>query len=114
MTDYLLLYLFTRLDSLRIVIVVATIALAVLQVLSFFAISDGDGVGALKDNKTWGRSLIVSLFLVMGIVAIPSSKDLAIIVGGKIAADAVRSPEAAEIGGLVYDAIRQKLKEAAK
>jgi len=52
--------------------------------------------------------------LVLPELSTPPARRLAIILGGKVAIDAIRSPQAQEVGGLVLDVVREKLKEAAK
>lgn len=61
------------------------------------------------------RKLVAALGVLLTIaIAVPSQKDLAIIVGGRFALEAARSPEAREVGGLVMDAVRATLRSAVR
>jgi hypothetical protein len=69
-----------------------------------------------EDLPSWAIKWVVWACVVFGLAAVvvPTQKDMAIIVGGKFALDAARSPEGKEVRGLVYDAIMKQLRESAK
>jgi len=110
MTDVLLLYLFTRVDVLVTVGIIGAVVTSVIGVaICVIHVSDYDEM-----YPHWRRLAAALAAFVALAVVVPDQKSLAIIVGGKVALDAARSPEAQEIGGLVLDAIRSTLKEPAK
>lgn len=111
MNDVLLLYLFTRLDAIQVMFVVGAVSAGICGAgIWLYAFLDGN-----KEVKKFSARVIAPVFAVCvtGTVFVPSSKDAAIIVGGKIALDAARSENGQEMAGAVYDAILAKLKEAA-
>lgn len=112
MSEVLMLYLFTRLDAVGVfAVIVAHISFGALALLS--------GVGFVEKNdeaKRIARVYALPVFCVSAMLAVlvPSSKDLALIVGGKLAIDAARSEKGRELSSAVYDAVMAKLREAAK
>ena len=119
MSDVLLLYLFTRLDAVQFVIVgVSTVCLlaAVVALLGWCVEVDIERrpgkIAAWKRCASRFGAAAACGFVLFAFV--PSSKGMAIILGGKWTIDALRSPEAKEVGGLLMDAVKAKLKDAAK
>lgn len=115
MTDVLLLYLFTRLDAIcgLLLTIVAAIGIGGVYI-AHTARSDAFILEQPVDEgfARLGRRMMLSAIAAsVLLVLVPSQRDLAIIVGGKVAIDAARSPEAKEIGGLVLDAIKRQLQE---
>ena len=110
MNETFLLYLFTRLDALNTVLFVFVFCLAFAAGMAVLAVFiEGAQFKPLAITTT-----AALLFFTLLAVAVPTQKDVAIIVGGSMAISAAKSPQAQEIGGLVYDAIKKQLKEAAK
>lgn len=118
MSDVLLLYLFTRLDSIEglawaIAVVGAMGAVVAIAIVGMLA-EDGAELGTQLMLR-WAKRLSVCAAIgAVVLVVVPNQKEAAIIVGGKMTIDAIRSPEAAEIGSAVKDAVLKKLKDAAK
>jgi hypothetical protein len=110
MNDVLLLYLFTRVDTF---IGMASTTLGIGSLIYAFSIAFRK---IEMDLPPWRPRMcgVIATCLLTIILFVPSQKDLAIIVGGKYALDAVRSPQAAELSGLVMDAVRATLKNATK
>lgn len=113
MTDILLLYLFTRLDVLtallKVSLVIGVVAGGGVLFFACMTASEQDDCSWVK--KYAPRGAVALILLAVLHVATPSSKDLAIIVGGKIAVDAIRSPQAQEMSQMVLEAVRKKLNE---
>lgn len=111
MSDWMLLYAFTRLDALGALFGAASAACAA----GIWAGCMFGFVGNKPAGFVWAKVAGVGLALsALLAAAIPSRADMAIIVGGKIALDASRTDTAKEIGGEVLDAIRAQLKKAAQ
>ncbi len=123
MSDVWMLYLFTRLDSLQTGLGFVTFmggvafVLAIAFIWSYIAVEmrREDRAPAYKQLRIYG-TLAVLAWMAVGLLYLltPSSKDMAVIVGGKVTLDAIRSPQAQEVGGLVLDVVREKLKDAGK
>ncbi len=112
MSDVFLLYLFMRLDAIRILaIVVFVLGLLFLVPSVLHADDEGWVPGKLKLVK---RAAAVPIIAVIVSVGVPSKSEMAIIVGGKIALDAARTDTAREVGSEVLAAIRAQLKNSAK
>jgi len=113
MTDILLLYLFTRLDVLtallQVSLMIGAIAGGVVLLFASMLAAETEDWSSVK--KYAPRGAVALILLAVLHVATPSSKDLALIVGGKIAVDAIRSPQAQEMSQMVLDAVRKKLNE---
>jgi hypothetical protein len=112
MSDWMLLYLWTRLDAVQDLLTavgafgVFAITLALIPIL-------GEGVF----NEWKGRLIraLIAIFAVFLVAtAIPTKSDMAIIVGGKFALDAARSETAKEVSSEVLEAIRAQLRKASK
>ena len=110
MSEVFLLYLFTRLDAIS----------GFLTIGCFFSFVIGFTAALMHAVEF---EISPRLFKWMGVacvvfglaaVFVPTQKDMAIIVGGKFAIDAARSPEGKQVRGLVYDAIMKQLRESAK
>jgi len=130
MSDLLMLYAFTRLDALRcslalLCLITFILAIALALRAWYCACADPENVDSYYKNETiraknqyeathrWALRFVVgTAILTLSLIIIPSKTDVAIIVGGKIALDASRTPEARAIGRDVLDAIRAQLKRA--
>lgn len=121
MSEILLLYLFTRVDAMRELAVLAMVGFSLLTIAGSagYLIAKYDRLcgsealaGALR--KPLKIVAVCACIAAAASVATPSQKDLAIIVGGSYVIEAARSDKAKEVGGLVYDAIVKQLKEASK
>lgn len=123
MSDILLLYLVTRAGAIGDLFVVISIAALVLGGFGLAARGAwiSDTVPRDEEPAAWkqwrrlpaGLAVLVATSGFLG-AAIPSNKDMAIIIGGKIALDAARSETGQEIGTEVLAAVRAQLKAAAK
>ncbi len=133
MNEVVLLYLFTRLDAIgTFLFLVSFVAFMASIALIGIALSS-----ASQDPDDWTspdfkrkaakqlamapvfrrRAIIagcVGLVAALLTVATPSQKDMAIIVGGKLAIDAAKSEKGQELAGAVYDAVMAQLKKASK
>ncbi len=123
MSDILLLYLVTRAGAIGSLF--GNVAIAILMFGAFGLLARGVWISDLvpgdEEAAAWRqwRRIAVCLAVMAATsgflgVAIPNSKDMAIIIGGKIALDAARSETSQEIGAEVLAAVRAQLKAAAK
>ena len=111
MSDWMLLYLWTRLDALQAAGLVMLVAGFAAAVVAFgMGMSESDDM-LIRIGK---RLIVVPVIGAMLAITVPNKTDLAIIVGGKIALDAGRSETAKEVGREVLDAVRAQLKKAAQ
>jgi len=110
MQEVLLLYLFTRLDAVNVLLGVGIFAFGVVAWVALLAYADGYDWGLLWMK----RSIVVFVVCVVAFVLTPSQKDAAIIVGGAIAIHAAKSEKGKEMGQAVYDAIMRELKPREK
>ena len=110
-SDVILLYLFTRLDSINAFF-------TIVAVVSGFIGIGTIGLGHLEGNKqsiaVAKKMLIVSA--ISGVLSIlaPTKTDVAVIVGGKFAIDAGRSETGKALAADVLAAIRAQLESVAK
>ena len=111
MSEILLLYLWTRLDAIGALAVTSAGMLAFGWVIMAWLVICEDDQDLMPKFRVC--SWVLSLAVLVAVL-VPSKTDLAIIVGGKIAIDAARSPEAAEIGSAVRDLVLRELREGAK
>lgn len=104
--ELFLLYLWLKLD----VVCTALLVLFILGMLAYTmgwiqrSIEDYDNSnysGAKKFCYWHTKLLFISLFSGLFLIAIPSSKDVAILVGASVALDIAKSPEGAKIGQLL-------------
>ena len=115
MSDVLLLYLFTRLDSANVALAVGAFASLLGCALLGFYIAGTPPKEQLEKVLVWlNRMAAILVTLVCLLVLLPNQKEAAIIIGGKVALDAIRTPEAKEIGQDVLNVVRKTLKEASK
>ena len=130
MSDIVLLYLFTRLDTIGGIAFVAMLGAGVTVVWSLVyswgkrdmaevwencpnAPEYKTRIAAANAARRIIRPALIAWALAAGVVMVtPSKQDMAIIVGGKIALDASRTDTAKEISQEVLDAIRAQLKKA--
>ena len=107
MNETLLLYLFTRVDVIHgAAIVLLILGGAALFLWQMIERADTGKFPVIQLWKWVGLSALIAIVLL-----VPRQKDLAVIIGGAYAIKAARPPEAKEIGGLVFDAIQNVLKE---
>ena len=121
MNDILLLYLVTRAGAIGSLFgglaFIAAVAGAVTLFILALNISDnateGEGPAAWKFWRKVAAGFVMTT-IIFGFLhaAIPSNKDIAIIIGGKIALDAARTETGQEIGAEVLAAVRAQLKAA--
>lgn len=116
MSEVLLLYLFTRLDSANDALAVGALAsLLGCALLGFYIAAETLPKEKLEKALVWlNRMAAILVTLVCLLVLLPNQKEAAIIIGGKVALDAIRTPEAKEIGQDVLNVVRKTLKEASK
>lgn len=111
MNEAWLLYLFTRLDEVKGVLIAITVA-------GFFAVVMGGLAVIIADEQKWARPLKwifgVTMVVMFVNIFIPTSKDLAIIVGGTMLVRAAQTPEAKELGTALYNTVMQHLTEETK
>ena len=112
MSDVFLLYLFTRLDAFG----AAMQMLAFVSAFAAFVLTIGSLVEPEDFPAKHMRNPVLAIFCVSAFLALatPSKTDMAIIVGGKLAIDAARTPEAKELAGELYEAVMYQLKAAQK
>lgn len=107
MNETLLLYLFTRVNPVIAILVVVTF---IGYGVALFTLMYGTIESEPKIFKfTKISSTIATISLVL-FAAIPTQKDLAIIIGGSYVIEAAKSDKAKELSGLLYDAIKDQLK----
>lgn len=109
MSDVLLLYLFTRVDVLlavcAFVVLIAVFGIAVACIFRFDSWGD-------EGWPVFFRPAVIALCVAGAVLlVVPDQKSLAIMIGGKVAIDAARSPDAQEIGDLLVDRIKDVLRE---
>jgi hypothetical protein len=129
MSDWVLLYVLTRIDALGVFFEAALGAMAAVAfalTLAILCSEDRDGYiwdkdsipvrGARRDKwRKWRRCALVllPLFCVMR-VALPSRNDIIFIVGGTVLIEAAKSPRAQALGSRSLDVIEKYLDDAAK
>lgn len=111
MGDLLLLYVWTRLDSVNLWSGLALLVVAAVgAMLGFVRITEDDEVYDRHLRRCgWALAILLAVQL-----SVPTKRDMAIIVGGKFAIEAARSPEAKEIGSAVRDLVMRELRAAAE
>ena len=115
--DLFLQYVFTRVDTVKQVISFFTICLPVFYLFLQLVISIHNSEfcqGPEKRIKSFQHIKKVSclwFMLVFSHIAIPTQKDIMLIVGGKLAIDVVQSPEMKETSGKLYKLFQQKIDE---
>jgi len=121
MSNYWLLYWFTRLDNVY-GLFQAIIAAAVIggMVIVFFIIfgsvnpiTPGEKEAKAKALGYVHHAVITLLIGIAGVTLLPTQKDMALIIGGKFAIDAATSPKAEKMSNALYDAVMAQLKKAA-
>lgn len=130
MSEWLLLYLFTRLDSISNVSTMVVVVCAIVALWATIYAAMKRDIASIWDGRPEHHEYtsrmrasaaalrVVKPAVISGSIAlavavvVPSKTDMAIIVGGKIALDASRTPEARKISQDVLDAIRNQLKKA--
>jgi hypothetical protein len=117
MNETLFLYLFTRLDvflgaAKGAMFLCALVLFMLLRVAAIW----GDDIEPVADKLKTGAKWTVRLFFagLLVVLILPSQRDMAIIVGGTLAIKAAQTPQAQELGGLVYEAVKKQLKKAAE
>lgn len=108
MNEAFLLYLFTRLDAVKDLWMMFALISAILVGGTMFGLIVVGDEG-FKKYLPWTVPLFLT-FAILNVVT-PSSKDMAIIVGGTMALRAAQTPEAKALGGELYDAVMSKLRE---
>lgn len=114
MNEYLLLYLFTRVDSFIEAsgLVLAIGIPVILYYVILYIIENNIQLHAIDILKKY----IIPPVVVAALICIftPTQKELALIVGGKFAIDIAQSEEVTETGKKIYTIIQQKLDEQIK
>lgn len=112
MLEIVVLYLFTRVDDLRFALgwcIALTIVIAAMRAVAIGSKSDsGDEFNDIR-AASWWKFVVIFLMFVSMKVAVPSKVDMAIIVGGKLAVDAVRSETAEKVLLLVNETLDEQL-----
>ena len=110
-----LLYIWTRLDTLNLVLIVMW---GLLSILMFFFMMGGvceTDEKVLQQFKYLLKRIVAAwAVLLILIVAIPTSKDLAILTGAYVLREVSQTTEAQEIASDLKTLILQRVKEAAK
>jgi hypothetical protein len=117
-----MLYWFTRLDNITnfcIGLMIFSTIVAIICGFIYLMISDTSNQGsndpaAQKVRKIFKISFPTSLIASLLLVFVPTQQDVAVIVGGQLAADVVQSPEAKELGNKVLELVNQQLDEHIK
>jgi hypothetical protein len=108
-----ILYWFTRLDAIEAFLCILIIGalllglgLGLVGLMQLSVDEDESGYRLIGHAKKWAY-----VFLSVGFLSIwvPSQKDVAIIVGGQLAANVVQTPEAKELGNKVLQVLNQEL-----
>ena len=114
--DIFLLYLFTRVDSLKemltFVLILGGIGGGFLVAFGGFSYRD-DEIKAFRE-KWLNKYLLLTCAMMVLSVATPRQKDLAIIIGGHFAIEAAQSGTAKKVYAIVQDVLDEKLAEIAK
>lgn len=119
MSEALVLYLFTRVDDIRSLLFGMTLFGTIATAGYFFFVgmlaedNGNDGFEAISRKRP---ALFIAAIVVLALVrvAVPSQKDLAIIVGGVLAVDAAKSTTAKKLLDLVNVTIDAELEKALK
>lgn len=112
MSEYFLLYLFTRLDVVGAMLTLSGLTLLVVTPVVWIAAIEDDSGTTLKrfaKRITFAAVVCWTLFAIT-----PSQKDVALIVGGKLALDISRSQPVQDLASKIYNIVNKKLDEAAK
>lgn len=114
MSELFLLYLFTRLDDVRLFLVLFVLLSAFVVFLCFVPFQLESDLTERPEYwaKVGKRWYVAGMVAAVAFVAVPSSNQLAVIVGGKFVIDAAKSDKAQELGGALYDAVMAQLKKA--
>lgn len=124
--EVFLVYLWLKLDTFIALTTVLWIILALLALLSSLVILDSGGKLWDREKEEWQQNkgpgwrkwrkscLISALILCIFSVAIPSSKETAILVGTSIAVDVAKSPEGAKVAQLLRGKANELLDEQIK
>ncbi len=112
--EYFLLYVWLKLDALQIFL--SLLALGSIGAALVFAIMGADDYGDNRQHfyKKSVKSLITCIVLAGSAFMLPSSKDIAYIVGGKLAMDVARSDVVGEMASDTLQIMRNYLKEQLK
>lgn len=118
--EVFLVYLWLKVDSLLTLLFVIALLLFVLTSV-FYSFGRMDCYQDEKDDfiaKHWGnakKAYKIGMVLLISSLMIPSSKEIAILVGTSYAVDFAKSPEGAKIGQLIRkkanDFLDEELKE---
>lgn len=122
MNDYLMLYGFTLLDKFVGAFTGLTFGFLVLGFICLangldrpYSVSMEDDAPRRKrwfaKSKLW---FCIAVFFGCSFIAMPSQKDMALIVGGKMAIDIAHSKPVSDISAKLIQLINKKLDEAAK
>jgi hypothetical protein len=113
--DIFLLYLFTRIDELRGLLDLIAFGGTVLFGAGMFIRLMGCPDDEFKPFLwTWRLCAVAAGIGLAGKVLVPSQKDLALIVGGKLAIEAAQSPTAKKVYTIVDDMLDEQLAKIAK
>lgn len=111
MSEYFLLYLFTRLDLVGAAFCICGIFLGAGAAAAWM----NSSIAADKATEKIAKRLtIAAAACVFACLVIPSQKDVAMIVGGKLALDISRSQPVQDLASKIYNIVNKKLDEAAK
>lgn len=112
MIDIFLLYCWTRLDSIIFLGVFITISAFVLSFVYMVAGNSSYTSKAEEDafHEVKRRWFYIGIVVLVFSVLIPTKTDVAVIVGGKLTIDAIKSPTAQEVGSEVKRIIMNELK----
>ena len=109
MSDMWWLYLLTRLDDVKSLAVVALVCLLAYMLCVAFGAYLGDGFGEPK-SIPWRKAGLAAAIICTTLVAVPSDRQLAIIIGGSMAKDAAVSETGRKVLRLLEGKLDQELK----
>ena len=113
MSDMWLLYLLTRLDDVKGLAVVALVVLLVYMLCVALGAYLGDGFDEPKPIP-WRKVWLAGAIICTTLVAVPSDRQLAIIIGGSMAKDAAVSETGRKVMRLLEGKLDEELKELEK
>jgi LEA14-like dessication related protein len=109
--ELFLIYVWLKLDSVGVVLIAATVVLAVVAPMMFMFGNMEDSEVALK----WGRRGLIALGLVVAAkVIFPTSTDVAVLVGASYGLDLAKSAEGQKAWTLIRGKANELLDEELK
>lgn len=111
MSEYFLLYLFSKLDTFQAFFVGG----ALLSTMVFIALlTDLEQENVQKNKPRIAFAKVAFFVCVVLAVLVPNQKEAAMIVGGKMAIDIAKSEAVTDLSKKIFAVVNKKLDEAAK